>query len=691
MVVVSGPAGIGRTRLAAELAGELHREGVLVLYGAGRRRAGARRAAADAARARRRRRRGTTGLAGLARELASRPVLVVAIAGDTGWPPAAGRGAARARAARRRRRSRRSRRSTRPTARGSPSRSSPSAAAECRGARTDSRPSGRARRRRAALSPVADRAAAERGDLRRAEQELAATVAEVQAVRERAELQRPARASTVCPFKGLRLVRRRRRRALLRPRAPGRRDGRRGSSARRCWASSGASGSGKSSAVRAGLLAELAGGVLPGSERWARVAAASRRAPDVDAGARDAPSRAGTGGCCSRSTSSRRCFTLCRDEAERAAFVDALVAAAAEGDAAVVLAVRADFYGRCAAYPELARLLAANHVLVGPMRRDELRRAIELPGAARRPARRARARRPAAVRRRARAGSAAAALDARCSSCGSGARAAACALAGYERTGGVRGAVARLAEAAYERLDPAQQAIARRILLRLAGEDAGGGAVRRRVALEELDADRDDDVRRVLDVLAAGRLVTVSAGTVEVAHEALLREWPRLRGWLEEDAEGRRAAPAAGGRGARMGRGRARPGRALPRRAPGRRRWTGAPAHAARAQRASSGRSSTRAAARASARRGRARRTNRRLRTLLGGVRRRCWCSPPSPARCSSTSAARRATRRARADARAPRRAGAGRGRPRPRAAARAPGRGARGLARDAQATCSPR
>ncbi len=44
-----------------------------------------------------------------------------------------------------------------------------------------------------------------------------------------------------------------------------------------------------------------------------------------------------------------------------------------------MLAVRADFYARCAAYPALARLLGANQVLVGPMQRDELRRAIELP------------------------------------------------------------------------------------------------------------------------------------------------------------------------------------------------------------------------------------------------------------------------------------------------------------------------
>ena len=98
----------------------------------------------------------------------------------------------------------------------------------------------------------------------------------------------------------------------------------------------------------------------------------------------------------------------------------------------------------------------------------------------------------------------------------------------------MRGAVARMAESAYERLDPEQQHVARRIFLRLAGEEGDGVRVRRRVPLEELEADR------VLDLLADSRLVTVSEGTAEVAHEALLREWPRLRGWLEEDADGRR-------------------------------------------------------------------------------------------------------------------------------------------------------
>ena len=112
--------------------------------------------------------------------------------------------------------------------------------------------------------------------------------------------------------------------------------------------------------------------------------------------------------------------------------------------------------------------------------------------------------------------------------------------AAYARTGGVRGAVARLAEDAFGRLDPSQQRLARAVMLRLAGEDAGGAVVRRRVPLSELEGNRPDDLAAVLAVLTERRLLTTSATTVEVAHEALLREWPRLRGWLDEDAEGRR-------------------------------------------------------------------------------------------------------------------------------------------------------
>ena len=78
-------------------------------------------------------------------------------------------------------------------------------------------------------------------------------------------------------------------------------------------------------------------------------------------------------------------FTLCASEAERAGFIEDLVTVSgdAEQRALVLVALRADFYGRLASYPSFAELLSASHVLVGPMDRDELARAIEQPALAR--------------------------------------------------------------------------------------------------------------------------------------------------------------------------------------------------------------------------------------------------------------------------------------------------------------------
>ena len=79
-------------------------------------------------------------------------------------------------------------------------------------------------------------------------------------------------------------------------------------------------------------------------------------------------------------------FTVCDAEAERAAFVEELVAAARDPErrALVVVALRADFYGRLASYPRFAELLSASHVLVGPMDRDELGAGDRAAGGSRR-------------------------------------------------------------------------------------------------------------------------------------------------------------------------------------------------------------------------------------------------------------------------------------------------------------------
>ena len=389
------------------------------------------------------------------------------------------------------------------------------------------------------LGTAAGHAASERTGLRAAEEQLTGRVVELQAISELAEMEDAERPLVACPFKGLESFEVEDTELFF---------GRERLVARMVARLSGAplmgivgpSGSGKSSALRAGLLAALAGGVLPGSERWP-VALLRPGEHPLRALERAIAAAAPEERLVVAVDQFEEVFALCGDESERGAFIDALVSCARyqRRPAVVLVAVRADFYGRCAAYPELSLLLDASHVLVGPMRRDELRRAIELP------ARRADLRvekqlvdalvadvegQPGALpllstsllelwQRR------------------DGRRLH---LSGYEHTGGVHGAVARLAESAYMRLDPDRRELARRILLRLAGEGEGETVVRRRVPLAELGGERDERVAEVVAGLADARLVTIGEGEVEVAHEALLREWPRLRAWLEEGAEGRR-------------------------------------------------------------------------------------------------------------------------------------------------------
>ena len=107
--------------------------------------------------------------------------------------------------------------------------------------------------------------------------------------------------------------------------------------------------------------------------------------------------------------------------------------------------------------------------------------------------------------------------------------------AAYERTGGVRSAVGRLAEATYTGLSGDERVAARRILLRLAdaGENHESAFVRRRVPLAELETGSDEHAAAALSALTDSRLLTAHEGTVEVAHEALLRAGDRLRAWLD--------------------------------------------------------------------------------------------------------------------------------------------------------------
>ena len=317
------------------------------------------------------------------------------------------------------------------------------------------------------VQDAASRIAADRPALRAAEDALATNVVKLHVGHERAAQDREA--LVACPFKGLapfdvedgkffcgreRLV------AEMVARLTG----------APLLGIVGASGSGKSSALRAGLMAALSAGVLPGSDQWTQ----SLMRPGEHPLRTLEQSTAGMkshGRTVVAVDQFEELFTVCHDEQERAAFIDALVALTHDPRrrVLVLITIRADFYGGCAAYPEFARLLGASHVLVGPMQRDELRRAIEVP------AQRAGLRVGPGLVDALTAGvegqpGALPLLSTSLLELWQHRDGQTLRVGGYELAGGVPGAVARLAERAYGRLDAAQQQIARRILLRLAGD-----------------------------------------------------------------------------------------------------------------------------------------------------------------------------------------------------------------------------
>ena len=338
----------------------------------------------------------------------------------------------------------------------------------------------------------------------------------------------------------------------------------------------GASGSGKSSALRAGLLAVLRRDVLPGSAAWpvvtmrpgqhpmkelARGALGQASRDDVDL-LTDLVNRVDD-------DSSRllvvvdqfeEAWTVCSDAAERRQFLDTLSELATDprSPVTVVLGVRADFLGEAAEHEALRSLLTDGTVFVGPMTPAEIRRAVE---------------RPAAVGRLTLEDGLA---DTLVSDAGQEPgllpllstamtqmwerrEDGALTYPAYVALGGLSGAIATLAEESYAALPPDERATARTLLLRLTGPGDGAGVTRRRVALTELEALPQASIRTVVEDLARARLLTVSKGSVEVAHEALFREWPQAAGLAGGGRRGACRAAPTGRRGDRVGRRRSRP------------------------------------------------------------------------------------------------------------------------------------
>lgn len=241
-------------------------------------------------------------------------------------------------------------------------------------------------------------------------------------------------------------------------------------------------------------------------------------------------------------------FTLCRDERERRAFVT-LLARLAEPDAdgrtaaAVVLGLRADFYARCADYEPLRLALATSQLLIGPMSRQELHEAITAPAAM------------AGLGleqgleevllrdlgvadgeesyEAGRLPFLAYALEATWQQ----RQGRMLTVAGYRTTGGIEHAIANRAESAYNGLDADGKQLARTLLLRLVRIGDGTADTRRRLTQADLLplGTPDESAVAVLDAFTRDRLLSREHDSIEITHEALLRGWPRLRQWIDED------------------------------------------------------------------------------------------------------------------------------------------------------------
>ncbi|WP_051858459.1 nSTAND1 domain-containing NTPase [Streptomyces cellulosae] len=322
---------------------------------------------------------------------------------------------------------------------------------------------------------------------------------------------------------------------------------------RRFAAVFGPSGSGKSSLLRAGLIPVLRQAQEPGLRPAAiRILTPGER-PAHSHASLLTPASPGDGGAGADTVvivdQFEEVFTLCHDAAERARFIGLLLTARRpESRLRVLLAVRGDFYGRCAEHRDLADALRDANLLAGAMSPAELRDAVVKPAtAAGLSVERALTAR--LVKEVADAPGGLPLLSHALLETWRRRRGKTLTMAGYEAAGRLDGAIAKTAEKVYAGFTEGQAAAARRVLLRMVAPgwgsprssevESGGGTpdTRRPVERAELPGLGRDDTAQVVEALAGARLLTLDGDTVEMAHEALITAWPRLRGWIEEDRE----------------------------------------------------------------------------------------------------------------------------------------------------------
>ncbi|HSH78852.1 MAG TPA: adenylate/guanylate cyclase domain-containing protein, partial [Herpetosiphonaceae bacterium] len=332
----------------------------------------------------------------------------------------------------------------------------------------------------------------------------------------------------------------------------------------------GPSGSGKSSVVRAGLVPALRQGVMLGSEHWlitellpgahpleeleAVLLHSAGNPPEtlinqlrederglVRAAKRVLP-RDETTALVLIIDQFEEVFTLVADEPERVHFLTSLHAAVSDSRSRVwvIITLRADFYDRPLLYPDPGELLRQRTEVVLPLSAEELERAIVRPaarvGVELEPELVA-----TIIREVGEQPGVLPLLQHALTELFERRQGRRLTLAAYRASGGVLGALPRRAEEIYAGLGATEQAAARQLFLRLITLGEGVEDTRRRVKRLELAALAGDPrvMERVVEAFGQYRLLTFSQDavtyepTVEVAHEALLRTWERLREWLE--------------------------------------------------------------------------------------------------------------------------------------------------------------
>jgi WD40 repeat protein/transcriptional regulator with XRE-family HTH domain len=252
-------------------------------------------------------------------------------------------------------------------------------------------------------------------------------------------------------------------------------------------------------------------------------------------------------------------FTLVEDEAVRKRFLDGLYVAATDPRSPlhVVVTLRADFYDRPLLYRQPGELMRQRMEVVLPMSGDELERAVVRP-AARVGVTLEQDLLAAIIQDVTEQPGALPLMQYALTELFERRAGMIMTLQAYRESGGVAGALSRRAEAIFNRLGPVEQETARQLFLRLVTPGEGAEDTRRRIRRSEIATAAPDEsaLDHVLEIFGSYRLLTfdrdpiMGRPTVEIAHEALIKTWPRLREWLDASRESlrvqRRLLAAAG-------------------------------------------------------------------------------------------------------------------------------------------------